>query len=109
MPSETVASFGEVIAAERKREKWSLRELAEKVINEDGAPVSPQYLNDIEHGRRIPADFVIEQLAKALHVPKDVLFHLAGRLAPDIPSSKLASRATIERAYQAFRKSLKNP
>jgi transcriptional regulator with XRE-family HTH domain len=106
MPSETVSNFGEVIAAERKRKRWSLRELSEKVCNEDGKPVSPQYLNDIEHGRRIPAEDIIEQLAKALGVPNDVLFQLARRLPPDIANMKLPSKA-IEKAYQAFRKSVK--
>ncbi|MBW7934633.1 MAG: helix-turn-helix transcriptional regulator [Gemmatimonadaceae bacterium] len=106
MSSETVTSFGDVIAAERKRRKWSLRELAELVPSEKGAPVTPQYLNDIEHGRRIPADIVIENLAKALDIKKDVLFHLARKFPPDIPSEDLTAK-TIEEAYKAFRRSLK--
>jgi transcriptional regulator with XRE-family HTH domain len=108
MSSETVTTFGEVVAGERKRRKWSLRELADRVPSEKGTPVTPQYLNDIEHGRRIPADFVIEGLAKALDLKNDVLFHLAGKFPPDIPSRNLSAKA-IEDAYKAFRRSLKKP
>ncbi|MBI2407566.1 MAG: helix-turn-helix transcriptional regulator [Gemmatimonadetes bacterium] len=106
MSSETVTSFGDVIAAERKRRKWSLRELADRVRSEKGTPVTPQYLNDIEHGRRIPADIVIEGLAKALDIQKDVLFHLARKFPPDIPTEDLTAK-TIEEAYKAFRRSLR--
>ncbi len=106
MSNETVTSFGDAIAAERKRRGWSLRQLANRVPSEKGTPVTPQYLNDIEHGRRIPADFVLEGLGKALDIKKDVLFHLAGKLAPDISRTDLSAKV-IENAYKAFRRTLK--
>jgi transcriptional regulator with XRE-family HTH domain len=108
MAGETDASFGDIVSAARKRRAWSLRQLAEKVLNEEGDPVTPQYLNDIEHGRRIPADHVIKQLAKALGVSADRLFHQARRLPPDIASDKVSAKK-VEKAYQAFRKALKDP
>lgn len=108
MVSETDASFGEIVAAARKRRAWSLRQLAEKVLNEDGDPVTPQYLNDIEHGRRTPAEHITKQLAKALGVSADRLFHQAGRLPPDIASGKVSAKK-VEKAYQAFRRALKEP
>ncbi len=43
-------------------------------MRDDGKPLSVQYLNDIEHGRRgAPPDYVIGQLAKLLRVEIDVL------------------------------------
>ena len=43
-------TFGQTIARARKDLGVSQRELALKVVKEDGAPISPQYLNDIERG-----------------------------------------------------------
>jgi transcriptional regulator with XRE-family HTH domain len=106
MTSEDAQTFGQVIARERKRKTWSLRELADRVPSEKGSPISPQYLNDIEHERRIPAELVIAGLAKAFGISKDYLFHLAGKLPPDI-ATKTASPDDIDAAYKAFRKSLK--
>ncbi len=107
MPSESDATLSEIIASGRKRLGLSLRELADKIISEDGKAITPQYLSDIEHGRRVPGDYVLGKLAKALDVDKDLLFHRAGRLAPDIPNTAVSGKA-IERAYQLFRRSLKN-
>ncbi|MEX2177770.1 MAG: helix-turn-helix transcriptional regulator [Gemmatimonadaceae bacterium] len=106
MTGEDAQSFGDVVAAERKRRVWSLRELADRVPSEKGSPISPQYLNDIEHNRRVPAELVIEGLAKALGLTKDYLFHLAGKLPPDL-AAKGSSPAVIEQAYKAFRKNLR--
>ena len=106
MTNKETLTFGDVVAAERKQRGWSLRELAARIPSEKGIPISPQYLNDIEHNRRIPAELVIEGLAKALGLSKDYLFHLAGKLPPDL-AAKTASPTAIEAAYKAFRKSLK--
>ena len=106
MRSEDARTFGDVVAAQRKDKGWSLRELADRILGDKGTPISPQYLNDIEHNRRIPAELVIEGLAKALGLTNDDLFHLAGKLPPDL-AARNASPAVIEAAYKAFRKSLK--
>ncbi len=42
-------TFGRTIADARKKANLSLRELADQIKKEDGSPISPQYLNDIEH------------------------------------------------------------
>ena len=47
-------TFGETIAGARKDLGVSQRELAMRIVKEDGAPISPQYLNDIERNRRNP-------------------------------------------------------
>src|SRR6266404_4479736 len=62
-------SLGDLIAAARKRKGWSLRQLGEAVgkLRPDGKPLSPQFLNDIEQGRRMPSeDEMMPLLARAL-------------------------------------------
>ena len=78
-------SFGGEIARLRKRKGESIREFAEKVLKEDGEPMSPSYLCDIEHGRRKPpALVVIQRMAKLLDGDFDKLMELAHRTPPDI-------------------------
>ena len=61
-------TFGSYIANARKKVPLSQKQLAERILREeDGQPISPQYLNDIEHDRRDPpGEFLIEQFAKHL-------------------------------------------
>ena len=67
-------TFGQVIASVRKDLGISQRELALKVLKEDGLPISPQYLNDIERDRRNPpGDSLLDQLAGELNLDKDYL------------------------------------
>ena len=47
-------TFGRIIAEARKGLGISQKDLAAKTRKEDGTPISPQYLNDIEHDRRDP-------------------------------------------------------
>ena len=105
-------SFGSLIASARKEQKLSQKELAEKILKEDGQAITPQYLNDIEHDRRSPSsDFLVRQFAKVLKHPDvtvDLLTALAGVLTED--DRKLVQKATpqkVENAYVAFRRELK--
>ena len=105
-------SFGNVIASARKDQKLSQRELAERIVKEDGQPITPQYLNDIEHNRRSPSsDFLVRQFAKALKHPDvtvDLLTALAGVLTEE--DRKLVQKADakkVEEAFFAFRQTLK--
>lgn len=105
-------SFGSLIASARKEQKLSQKELAEKILKEDGQAITPQYLNDIEHDRRSPSsDYLVRQFAKVLKHPElsvDVLTALAGVLTDD--DRKLVQRAkpeSVEKAYVAFRRELK--
>ena len=77
-------SFGKEISECRKACKWSLRELASKVKKEDGGNITPQYLNDIEHGRRTPSRFVIGEFARVLNLDEDYLLSLAGGQPKDV-------------------------
>lgn len=99
-------TFGQVLSEARKQQKLSQKELAEKLKKEDGAPISPQYLNDIEHDRRNPpSEFILEQIAAILKIPRDVLSYYADRMPSDVPKNVDGERVVA--AYQAFRKALK--
>ena len=75
-------TFGETIAGARKDKGVSQRELAMRIVKEDGAAISPQYLNDIERDRRNPpGDHLLEQLARELG-PGGGLPLLPGREVP---------------------------
>jgi len=102
-------SFGQIIAEGRKKLGISQKTLAERIKKEDGQPISPQYLNDIERDRRNPpSEYLIAQFAKELELSKDYLLLAAGTVPSD-----LASRLTdsdpdaIERAFRAFRRTIK--
>lgn len=103
-------TFGKVIADARKARGMGLRELAEKVKKEDGDPISLQYLNDIEHGRRNPpTEPMIRQLAKALAIPEQVDYLLM--LATNLPEQdqklvRSSDPRQVTEALQAFRKKL---
>lgn len=105
-------SFGSVIASARKEQKLSQKELAERIVKEDGQPITPQYLNDIEHNRRSPSsDYLVRQFAKILKHPDvtvDLLTALAGVLNDE--DRKLVQKAgpkQVEDAFYAFRQTLK--
>lgn len=100
-------SFGRSIAGARKHEDMSQKELAARIIKEDGLPITPQYLNDIEHDRRSPSsDHMVRQFASVLGISEDVLYWLAGRIPADARTRE-ATPGQVERAFVAFRKALK--
>ena len=70
--------LGDVINQARRARRWSLRQLAAQVHKEDGTSISPQYLNDIELNRRIPAPYVLRELAQLLELDEDHMLMLAG-------------------------------
>jgi transcriptional regulator with XRE-family HTH domain len=100
-----MVEFGKYIATKRKEMSISLKDLAVQIKKEDGSPITPQYLNDIERGRRNPpSESMIRQLGIALEIPPDILFHLAGKVPDDI--GKNHPPESIQAAYKAFRKVL---
>lgn len=91
-----IRSFGKRISSARKQEKMTQRALAALVR------ISPQYLNDIEHGRRNPpSNKVLERMAATLRMPLFFLQLLAGRL-PDCMDISRYTPKTVERALDAF-------
>src|SRR4030095_3018751 len=98
-------TFGTCIAEARKRQKMSQKELAERILREDGKAISPQYLNDIEHDRRSPSsDHLIQQFAAVLKVKADYLHYLAGKLPDEIRERNLSEKE-VEQAFRVFRRS----
>jgi transcriptional regulator with XRE-family HTH domain len=105
-------TFGSLIASARKDQKLSQKELAERILKEDGQSITPQYLNDIEHDRRSPSsDYLVRQFAKVLKhqdVTVDLLTASAGVLTEE--DRKLVQRANphqVEQAFHVFRQTLK--
>lgn len=96
-------TFGSAISAARKRVGWTLRDLALMIRREDQQPISPQYLNDIEHDRRMPSsDRMVHQFADALVLDRDWLYYLAGRFPDDVRAKGL-SEHQVAAAMRAFR------
>ena len=99
-------NFGEAITQARKGRQLSQREVATKILKEDGMAISAQYLNDIEHDRRNPpSEHIIRQLASILELEEDYLFFLAGRLPSDLRGTS-TNREDISNAMKAFRRTL---
>jgi transcriptional regulator with XRE-family HTH domain len=98
--------FGQVIAEARKKAGLTQKEVAGRLKREDGRPVDPPYLNSLEHDHRYPpSDHLIEQLAKILGISADILYFYANRLPADV--NREAENHSVQAAYQAFRKALK--
>jgi len=101
------SSFGRAVASARKKLGLSQKDLAAKIIKEDGEAITPQYLNDIEHDRRSPSsDHMVNQFAEVLQISPDILYWLARRVPDDIARANVGP-AEIEKAFAAFRRSLK--
>lgn len=103
-----LSSFGRAISSARKEREWSQKELATKIIKEDGVAITPQYLNDIEHDRRNPSsDHLVGEFSRVLKIDEEALFAVIGLLP--VNDRKLVRRSTsnqIEQAFVAFRKKL---
>jgi transcriptional regulator with XRE-family HTH domain len=96
-------TFGKYIADARKKRSLSQKDLASRILREDGEAISPQYLNDIERNRRQPSsDHLIRQFAQVLGVEADYLHYLAGKFPDEIRRRNL-SESEVAQAFQAFR------
>lgn len=103
----TPTTFGSFISFKRKENSLSQKELATLIKREDGDPISPQYLNDIEHDRRSPtSDLMVKQFAQILGLPPDYLYYLAGKFPTDVVTTN-ASPEKVQKAMLAFRQSIK--
>ena len=102
-------TFGQAISKARKVLGLSQKEVAARVMKEEGGgSISPQYLNDIEHDRRSPtSDHLIRQFATVLEVDEGYLFVLAGKI-PDELRRAANDQDKIVAAFTNFRKTLKD-
>lgn len=99
-------TLGQYIASERKKRGFSQKDLAARILKEDGKQISPQYLNDIELGRRHPSsDHLLQQFANQLAVDIDYLYWLVAEFPPDIRDGPYEPE-TVRTAFKAFRQTL---
>ncbi|MDD5189967.1 MAG: helix-turn-helix transcriptional regulator [Dehalococcoidales bacterium] len=99
-------TFGQVIVHARKSKQMSQKQLASMVIKDDGKPISPQYLNDIERDRRNPpGDNLISQFAKILDVPEDYLFFIVHEIPPKYRQTTAINPSVVHEAFEAFARS----
>jgi transcriptional regulator with XRE-family HTH domain len=97
-------TFGQLITDARKKAHLSQRELAALLKKEDGEPISPQYLNDLERDRRNPpSDLIIKQLAEILRIDLDYLYACADKFPPDIRGPHIDRKAVVT-AFRSIRK-----
>jgi transcriptional regulator with XRE-family HTH domain len=102
-----MTTFGTFITRRRKDLGLTQKEVAARIKQDDAKPLSVQYLNDIEHGRRgAPPDYVIKQLARVLRLELDVMYFRAGRVPYDIRSRSISDERALA-AFQAFRRALR--
>jgi transcriptional regulator with XRE-family HTH domain len=70
-------SLGDLIREARVAKGFGLRELARKIGK------TPSYLSDIENDRRVPAEDVLQDLARMLDMDFDELMARAGRFGEE--------------------------
>ncbi len=99
-------TFGEAIVHARKKKELSQKQLTSMILKEDGSPISPQYLNDIERDRRNPpGEHLIGQFAKALDLPEEYLYFLANQIPPKYRDTTPRSPFQVRQAFEAFARS----
>ena len=98
-------SFGEVLVRSRNKAGLQQKELATLIKKKDGESISPAYLNDLEHDRRNPSDYLIEQFASILIISADYLYHCAGILPPSLRNCEIDETQVIT-AYEVFKTAL---
>jgi transcriptional regulator with XRE-family HTH domain len=99
-------TFGQALSAARKNKQMSQKQLASMVLKEDGEPISPQYLNDIERDRRNPpGEYLIDQFAKILDTPEEYFYFLANQIPPRYRHEQPRSPVQVRQAFEAFARS----
>jgi transcriptional regulator with XRE-family HTH domain len=105
-PSARTKTLGELLAERRKELGISQKEMAARIKNRDGKPITSAYLNYLEHNRGKPPDYLLDQFAEILRISRDVLYFWTRRMPPDIEPGE-ASPEKVTAAYRAFRRELK--
>jgi transcriptional regulator with XRE-family HTH domain len=105
-PPPTSRTLGKTISEKRRQKQLSQKQLADRTLREDGQPISPQFLNDIERDRRRPGPFILNALAKNLELDPDELHFLAGQVPPDMVAGSTDDNR-LKEVMQAFRRTYK--
>lgn len=99
-------TFGQAISNARKAKQLSQKQLASMILKEDGASISPQYLNDIERDRRNPpGEYLLSQFARILEIPDEYLYFLAHEIPPKYRQVPPSSPLQVIQAFEAFARS----
>ena len=99
-------TFGQAITEARKSKQLSQKQLATMILKDDGTPISPQYLNDIERDRRNPpGEYLLDQFAKILEIPEEYLYFLAHEIPPKYRQVSPSSPRQVQEAFEAFARS----
>jgi transcriptional regulator with XRE-family HTH domain len=99
-------TFGQALVEARKKKQLSQKQLASMIMKDDGSPISPQYLNDIERDRRNPpGENIINQFAKILELPEEYLYFLANEIPPKYRHTTPHSPLQVQQAFEAFARS----
>lgn len=91
-------TFGAAVANKRKALDLSQKELSAKI------EISPQYLNDIERGRRYPSESLIPKFAEVLELDENTLFYLANHIPVELRG--IGDLNKIKAGFKAFRNSM---
>jgi transcriptional regulator with XRE-family HTH domain len=99
-------TFGQALSTARKKKQLSQKQLASMILKDDGEPISPQYLNDIERDRRNPpGEYLINQFAKILDTPGEYFYFLANQIPPEYRQPSPRNPLQVRQAFQAFARS----
>ncbi len=106
---ESPRSLGQIILEKRKAIPLTQRQAAALIRKSNGKPISAVYLNDIEHDRRSPSsDHLIEQFAKVLDIPMEVLYLVTRRIPPTYFSIRSSDdEKKVIQAFEAFQAALR--
>jgi hypothetical protein len=95
---------GEIVKHACQTPHLTLCHLADHVMKEDGTPISPQDLFDIEVHHRVPAPHVLDGLAQVLELDYDTLLALAGAadvVVREYLRTHLEAEAPVIRLFRA--------
>lgn len=100
--------FGEIIEEARVKAELNQKQLAARILKEDGEHISAPYLNDILSSRRTPtSDHMIEQFSKVLNIQPELLYYAAGKIPPWVYDPKADKECVLD-AFEAFKQALQN-
>lgn len=98
-------TFGKIIFEARRKKGFKLKDCSSLIFKEDNTPISIQYLNDIENGRRNPpSEHIINQISGLLDIPVEVLYFYAGIFPRTLDQN--INQDQIITAYKNFVKTL---
>ena len=93
-------NVGEFLQQQRKAKRLTLAEVASAV------GISPTYLSDIEHGRKLPSDIAIREIAEYYGIDEVDLFTQFGKI-PLTVKDELRDNVWLQRTLTDIRKSKK--